>query len=64
MNFSSWKNTRTNNQTTCKHLKENKEISSFQYEFIKTKLYQNNLTSFFERETVDRKETADVTHNF
>lgn len=64
MNFSSWKNTRINNQTICKHLKENKEISNFQYEFVKTKLYQNNLISFCERANVDRKETADVTHNF
>jgi len=64
MRFSSWKNTRTNNQTICKHLKENKEISKCEHGFVKTKLYWNNLISFCERATVDRKETADVTHSF
>lgn len=64
MNFSSWKNARTINQTICNHLKENKEISNCQHVFVKTKLYRNNLISFCERATVDRKEAADVTHSF
>lgn len=55
-NLSSWKNTRTNNQTVCKHLEDNK----CQQGFFKYKLCQINLIFFHEKDFVERRKAEDV----
>lgn len=49
--FNFLKSPETNNQTICKHLRENKEISDSQHGFVKNKSCQSNLISLCGRVT-------------
>lgn len=49
--FNFLKHPGTNNQTICKHLRENKEISDSQYGFVQNKSCQTNLISLHDRVT-------------